>query len=221
MSEPKTELGVKVGYASINDTSSEAMLHLTGGATVSGIQAAIRTLSEELDFVTSVEADVTESEAYLVVRAEQQEYNRSTGYYTYFAGDRRAKLIELVQPKCTRKVTVTATAKRPDGHKHTGTLVVFTLSEGDSFSKVKVNELSQVAGVTRARKSSDNKIVFSMAVPVANDDEGKISEVVDAVAKQLAAQVVRPIAVNDDNADAALDPANDYVAPAQAAADAS
>ena len=121
------------------------------------------------------------------------------------------------RPKCTRKVSVTATAKRPNGYKHTGTLVVFTLSEGDNFSKVKVNELSQVDGVTRARKSGDNKIVFSMAVPAANDDEGKITTVVDAVAKQLAAQVVRPITVNDDNADAALDPANDYTSPATSA----
>lgn len=217
----KPELGVKVGYASINEGSSEATLHLTRGASVGDIQAAMRTIREELDFVTGVEAEVTETDAFLVVRAGEQEYNRNRGYYTYFGGDRREKLVELVQPKCTRKVTVKATVQRPDGYKHTGTLVTVTLSEGDDFAKVKAAEVSQVDGVTRARKSGGNVIVFSMATPAANDDEGKITTVVDAVAKLLAAQVVRPIDVKDDNDNAALDPANDYVAPVAKAADAS
>jgi hypothetical protein len=211
MSKTKPELGVKVGYASIDEASPDAVLHLTGGATADGMQQALRTIREDLDFVTSVSCTVTEADVYLSVRATEQ-YNNRRGY-SYFDDDRRGKLIELVQPKCTRKVTVTATAKRPDKYKHTGTLVVFTLSEGDDFAKVTVGDLSQVDGVTRARKAG-NSIVFSMATPAANDDEGKITQVVDAVAKQLNAMVVRPIEVKDDNADAALDPANDYVSKA-------
>ena len=74
--------------------------------------------------------------------------------------------------------------------------------------------LEKIDGVIRARKSGDSRIVFSMAAPAANDEDGKITEVVDA-------QVTRPIAVTDDNADAALDPANDYVAPSTKAAAAS
>jgi len=218
-SKPKPELGVKVGYASVRTTGSEAVLHLTGGASVTGIQTALRTIREELDFVTKVSSVVTEAEAYLKVTVGEQ-YNNHSGQYTYFDDDRRGKLLELVDPKCTRKVSVTATAKRPDGYKHTGTLVVFTLSEGDDFTKVKVGELSKVDGVTRARKAGSS-IVFSMAEPAANDDEGKITALVDVVAKELRAQVVRPITVDDDNPDAALDPDNDYVAPVRAAADAS
>ena len=85
-----------------------------------------------------------------------------------------------MKPECTRKVTAAAAVKRPDGFKHTGTLVTLTLSEGDSFAKVNVRGLEKID-----------------------------------------AQVTRPIAVTDDNADAALDPANDYVAPSTKAAAAS
>lgn len=219
MSKSKTELGVKVGYASIGNGTSEATLHLTGDATVDGIQTALKVIREELDFVTEVTSTVCEDAAYLRVRAAEQ-YSHARGY-TYFDDDRRAKLVELVKPECTRKVTAAAAVKRPDGFKHTGTLVTLTLSEGDSFAKVNVRGLEKIDGVVRARKSGDSRIVFSMAAPAANDEDGKITEVVDAVAKKLDAQVTRPIAVTDDNADAALDPANDYVAPSTKAAAAS
>jgi hypothetical protein len=147
---------------------------------------------------------------------------KAAGQYrdSYLPDGRREVLVEALSPTHTRKVKAAARVVRnKDTGKHTETRVTVTLDAGDPFKGIKARQYDGKGGILRARVSSDARsLVFTMSEPVASDEDGKITEVVETLVGKFSAMLVKPIEVKDDNPDAALNPANDYVAPASQAA---
>lgn len=143
---------------------------------------------------------------------------KASGQYrdNYLPEGRREVLVEALSPTHTRKVKAAARIVRnKDTGKHTETRVTVTLEAGDPFKGIKARQYDGKGGILRARVDSDARsLVFTMSEPVASDEDGKITEVVETLVGKFGAMLVKPIDVKDDNPDAALNPANDYVAPA-------
>lgn len=155
---------------------------------------------------------------------------RGAGTYgdNYLPEGRREALLKALSPVYTRKVSATARIVRNAAGGHTETRVTVTLSAGDPFKGVNAKQHDGKYGILRARVSPDvHSLVFTMSEPAANDEpaeeggDGAITKVIKVIADKLNALLVQPVTVKDDNPDAALNPANDYVAPAKAAVTAS
>lgn len=181
---------------------------------VAQLPAVAKAINEGLDFVTGASVRLNgngEGVEILVATKSTDSYGRS-----YDSTSRREAISGLLKPTCVRKVSATANVVRDATGKHTATKVVVALSVGESFKGLSAKDLSSVTGVNRARVTPDGtQIVFTMTNPVVTDDDGKVTEVVEAVAASIKALLIRPMeAVRDANPDAALDEANDYEAPA-------
>lgn len=170
--------------------------------------------AEELaEHVTEVNPEVRRDGSVVVLTL------KPSGRYSdnYMPEGRREALTGALAPTHTRKVRAAARVVRNKDGQHTETRVTVTLEAGEALKGVKAKQYDGKDGILRARVSSDvRSLVFTMSAPVASDEDGKITEVVEAFAAKIGAMVVKPITVTDDNPDAALNPANDYVAPTSA-----
>lgn len=206
--------GTVVRYVEIGQTYDPTVtVHLDDtDLPTTGLWPLADKAKEELEeHVSDVQPDVRRDGTVLLLTL------KAAGRYSdsYLPDGRREALVSALAPTHTRKVRAAATVVRNKDGKHTGTRVTVTLEAGEPFKGLKVKQYDGQDGILRTRASSDAyALVFTMSEPAANDDDGKITKVVEALAGKVGAMVVKPITVTDPNPDAALDPANDYVAPA-------
>lgn len=205
MSESNGTAGVKVTYLDTQDGGYGTVIAYLDGKNllVSELYPAAEAVKSKLDFATSVTPQVTASGAQLKIQVPEIRYG------TYLDDARLARLAKVLRPAYTRKVGASARVVRTETGRHTQTLVTIARESGESLKEIAVRKINNVDGVLRARVTSST-IILSMATPVANDDEGAITSLIEAVTEKIDAMLTRPISVHDDDPDAALDPANDY-----------
>lgn len=205
-------IGATVTYLDVTDGNYGCVTaHLdTKDLLVSEVYPVAKAVKARLDFATSVNPRITESGVQLEIALNEIRYGASLD------DSRRARLVDVLRPAYTRKVNASAKVVRNETGRHTQTLVTISVESGESFEGIDAERINGVSGVLRARVTSSS-ITFSMAKPVADDDKGKITDLIEDVTEQVGAMLTRPITVRDSNPDAALDPANDYQPPAQTA----
>lgn len=130
-----------------------------------------------------------------------------------FTDKDKAELLELLAPKFTRKVSAAAEIQRNDDSVHIGTRITLKVESGANLAGFNADrELDNKDGVLRVRViGRDAKtLVFLMQHPAANDDESKITAIVEKMAEKLDAMLVRPVTVHEYDEYASLDPAKDF-----------
>jgi hypothetical protein len=190
---------------------SQVIAHLsTDGLAVTDLHPLADALNEALvDHASSVEPVVRRDSVTLVVSL------KPGGHYgdNYMPEGRKDAILAILQPTFTRRVVAQAHVVRRDS-RHVETRVTITLQAGEPLKGLKANQYNGHDGVLRARVTSDTRqLVFAMSEPVANDDDGVITAVTEALTGKISALLVKPIAVVDDDPNAGLNPDNDYASP--------
>ncbi len=130
-----------------------------------------------------------------------------------FTDKMKAELLELLAPKFTRKVSAAAEIQRNDDGVHIGTRINLKVEAGTNLAGFNADrELDNKDGVLRVRVIGSNRatLVFLMEHPVADDDEGKITAIVEKMTGKIGAMLVKPVTVHEYDEYASLDPAKDF-----------